>query len=479
MSEPQRVTASYGPRGGVHRGAATDVSQGGSPRVGVCSGDVRSVDVCIVGAGPVGGTLACRLAMAGVSTAIVDRAPLAPMEHPAFDGRAFAIASGPRRLLEAAGLWDKLPEPTCPILDIRVTDGRVGRAASPLHLHFDTRELGEAAGPFGWMVEARSLRVALNRHMASLPALQVFAPAEARVERRGEGAVVRIADGPAIACRLVVAAEGRRSALRDAAGIPVTRLPYGQSGIVCAIAHERPHHNVALEHFLPSGPFAQLPMCAATDVPFVSGSHGVVSEVSPAIGSAPDVSGANVSAPNVSAPNVSAPNVSAIVWTERDRLARIMLGLDDARFAREITRRLGDHLGAVRPIGRRWNYPLAAMIAHRYVDARLALVGDAAHGIHPIAGQGLNLGFQDVEALAGLVIEAVAAGLDPGAPQLLARYQRQRRPANLAMLAATDALDRLFSNDSRAVRLARDVGIAAVHRAAPLKRLFMRRAMGG
>jgi 2-octaprenyl-6-methoxyphenol hydroxylase len=293
------------------------------------------------------------------------------------------------------------------------------------------------------MVEARSLRVALNAHMAALPTLQVFAPAEAHVERRAAGAAVRGAGGPTIACRLVIAAEGRRSPLRDDAGIPVTRLPYGQTGIVCAVAHEKPHHNVALEHFLPSGPFAQLPMCATSGAP-----HG------------------------------SAPHVSAIVWTERDRLARIMLGLDDARFAREIARRLGDHLGAVRPIGRRWSYPLAAMLAHRYVDTRLALVGDAAHGIHPIAGQGLNLGFRDVEVLAGLVIKAVAAGTDPGAPEVLVRYQRQRRPDNLAMLAATDALDRLFSNDSRVVRLARDLGIAAVHRTAPLKRLFMRQAMG-
>ncbi len=428
MSEPPRIPHCVG-----HDGPQ------GPPQ----AGPVR-VEVCIVGAGPVGGTLACRLAMAGVSTAIVDRAPLPPMEHPAFDGRAYAIAAGPRRLLDAAGLWDRLPEPTCPILDIRVTDGRVGRAASPLQLHFAVTELGEAAGPFGWMVEARSLRVALNAHMAALPALQVFAPAEAQVARRPDGAVVHIEGGPDIACRLVVAAEGRRSALRDAAGIPVTRLRYGQTGIVCAVAHDRPHHNAALEHFLPSGPFAQLPMCATTD-----------------------------------AAHVAAPHVSAIVWTERDRLAKIMLGLDDKRFAREISRRLGEHLGAVRPIGRRWSYPLAAMIAHRYVDARLALVGDAAHGVHPIAGQGLNLGFQDVAALAELVIEAVAAGADPGAPELLARYQRQRRPDNLAMLAATDALDRLFSNDSRVVRLARDLGIAAVHRVAPLKRLFMHQAMGG
>jgi 2-octaprenyl-6-methoxyphenol hydroxylase len=400
--------------------------------------ELRHVEVCIVGAGPVGGTLACRLATQGFTTAIIDRAPLPPMERPDFDGRAYAIAAGPRRLLEAAGLWEKLPEPTCPIQDIRVTDGRLGRPASKLHLHFATRELGEAAGPFGWMVEARSLRVALNAHMAVLPALQVFAPAEADVERRPDGAVVQVAGGPDLACRLVIAAEGRRSPLREAAGIPVTRLPYNQTGIVSAVAHERPHHNVALEHFLPSGPFAQLPMCATS----------------------------------------GAPHVSAIVWTERDRLAQIMLRLDDARFAREIARRLGDHLGAVRPIGRRWSYPLAAMLAHRYVDTRLALVGDAAHGIHPIAGQGLNLGFRDVIALSELLIEASRRGDDVGAPAVLQRYQRQRRPDNLLMLTATDALDRLFSSDNPVLRLVRDVGIAAVHRAPPLKRLFMRQAMG-
>ena len=397
------------------------------------------VDVCVVGAGPVGGTLACRLAEAGIRTAVVDRAPLPPMENPAFDGRAYAIAAGPRHLLETAGLWAKLPDPTCPIHDIRVSDGRIGRRASPLHLHFATRELGDDAGPFGWMVEARSLRVALNAHMPTLPTLQVFAPAEASVTRTLDGATVHIAGGPEIACRLVVAAEGRRSALREAAGIPVTRLPYGQTGIVSAIAHEKPHHNVALEHFLPAGPFAQLPMCATGDT----------------------------------------PHVSAIVWTERDARARIILGLDDIRFAREISRRLGDHLGAVRPIGRRWSYPLAAMLAHRYVDTRLALIGDAAHGVHPIAGQGLNLGFRDVEVLAELVIDAVTAGTDPGAPELLADYQRQRRPDNLAMLVGMDALDRLFSNNNPVLRLARDVGIATVHRIGPLKRAFMRQAMGG
>ena len=173
-----------------------------------------------------------------------------------------------------------------------------------------------------------------------------------------------------------------------------------------------------------------------------------------------------------------APNMSAIVWTERAAIAQRMLGLDDADFADAIARRLGNALGALRVLGRRWSYPLGALHAHRYHDTRLVLVGDAAHTIHPIAGQGLNLGFRDAMALADLLIEASHRGEDCGAPSLLRRYQRQRRPENLLMLAATDALDRLFSNDNPLLRLARDVGIAAVHRAPPLKRLFMRQAMG-
>ena len=393
-------------------------------------------DVCVVGAGPVGGTLACRLAAGGVRTVVIDRAKLPPMEHPDFDGRAYAVAAGSRRLLQAAGLWDRLPEPTCPILDIRVSDGRIGRPPSRLFLHFDHREAGGT--PFGWMVEARSLRVGINAALHAHPGVQVFAPAEATVTRAAEGATVRIAGGPDIACRLVVAAEGRGSPLRGQAGISVTRFPYDQTGIVSAVAHARPHHNTALEHFLPSGPFAQLPMCGIA----------------------------------------GAPHVSAIVWTERNAVAERVLALDDSGFGREIARRLGSHLGAVRPIGRRWRYPLGALHAHRYFDTRLALVGDAAHGIHPIAGQGLNLGFRDVIALSDLVIAAVRADADPGAPDLLAAYQRARRSANLAMLAATDGLDRLFSTDNPALRLARDLGIAAVHRLPALKRAFMRQAMG-
>jgi 2-octaprenyl-6-methoxyphenol hydroxylase len=208
--------------------------------------------------------------------------------------------------------------------------------------------------------------------------------------------------------------------------------------MVFAVAHERPHHGIALEHFLPGGPFAQLPM----------------------------------------APTEGAPNLSAIVWTERTATAERLLRLPDDAFAREVARRLGDHLGAIRPVGRRWSYPLSAMHAHRYIGTRLALAGDAAHGVHPIAGQGLNLGFRDAIALADLVADAAAAGEDPGAPALLARYQAARRPDNMLMLAATDALDRLFSTNNPLLRLARDVGIASVHRVPALKRMFIRQAMG-
>ncbi len=402
---------------------------------GMPPGEAVEVAVCIVGAGPVGAALACRLGAEGMPVAIVDRAALPPMEHPDFDGRAYAIASGNRRLLEAAGVWARLPLPSGPIEGIRVSDGRPGQPASPLFLHFDHAEVGE---PFGWMTEARSLRVALNATLHAHETITVAAPAEASVSRDEAGALVRTGDGRIIRARLVVAAEGRESPLRRQAGIPVTRLAYRQSGLVCAVAHERPHRNQALEHFLPGGPFAQLPM---------AGTEG-------------------------------APNLSAIVWSERDVLAGRLMALPEAAFTREVQRRLGPHLGTIRPVGRRWLYPLAALHAQRYVDTRLVLIGDAAHGIHPIAGQGLNLGFRDVAALYDLLIETYRAGGDVGDPALLRRYQAVRRPANLAMLAATDVLDRLFSNDNPAIRLARDLGIAGVHRMPRLRRAFMQAAMG-
>jgi 2-octaprenyl-6-methoxyphenol hydroxylase len=255
--------------------------------------------------------------------------------------------------------------------------------------------------------------------------------------------VVRLSSGQAITARLVVAAEGRNSPLREQAGIRHTTLDYHQLGMVGAFAHEEPHRNIALEQFLPNGPFAQLPLTGP-------GGFGTA----------------------------ALPHASAFVWADKTEIARRVLALPDEAFGRELRRRIGDHLGEIRPIGRRWSYPLSALWVSRWTDTRLALVGDAAHGVHPIAGQGLNLGFRDVAALAEEVIEAWNGGGDPGAPEVLRRYQARRRPDTLLMLSGMHALERLFGNDLAPVRWARRLGIAAVDRIGPLKRGFARQAMG-
>ena len=399
------------------------------------------VAACIVGAGPVGATLAATLAAAGLPTAVVDSAPLPPMALPDFDGRAYAIALTSKRLLEAAGIWDRLPAEPGPIRRIRVADGRPGEPASRLGLVFDAAEV--SAEPFGYMVEARSLRVALNAALPTLPNLQVFAPARATVERRAEGATVRLSTGEVLNARLVIAAEGRNSPLRREAGIRTTTLDYHQIGMVGAFAHELPHQGVALEQFLPNGPFAQLPLAGP-------GNFGTA----------------------------ALPHASAFVWADRTAIAKRMLALDDAAFGRELARRMGDSLGAIRPIGRRWSYPLSALLVDRWTDTRLALIGDAAHGVHPIAGQGLNLGFRDVAALAEEMIAAWNGGGDPGSAAVLARYQARRRPDTMLMLSGMHALERLFGNDFGPVRLARRLGIAAVDRIPGLKKAFARQAMG-
>ncbi|MHA1151546.1 MAG: FAD-dependent monooxygenase [Alphaproteobacteria bacterium] len=245
-------------------------------------------------------------------------------------------------------------------------------------------------------------------------------------------------DGRQIRAQLIVGAEGKASPLRERAGIRVTRWDYPQVGIVCTVAHEAPHHGVAHEHFLPAGPFALLPM---TDGP----------EGGPR---------------------------SSLVWTERRALAPAMMALSEADFAAELERRFGGGLGRLRQAGGRWSYPLGLMLAEACMDARLALVGDAAHVIHPIAGQGLNLGLRDVAALAETLVDARRLGLDLGSAEVLTRYQSWRRVDGTLFAVATDGLNRLFSNDLGPLRLVRDLGLAAVDRAPPLKRFFMCHAMG-
>jgi 2-octaprenyl-6-methoxyphenol hydroxylase len=399
---------------------------------GTTSAGVASADVLIVGGGMVGMSLALALGGAGLDVVVVDRDDPAALLAAPYDGRASAVAYGSRRVLEGLGAWQGMAAAAEPILEIRVSDGD-----APLFLHYDHREVGEE--PLGHIIENRAIRTGLFARRSAVPAIDLRAPATVTaIDFLPGGVIATLADGARIRASLAVAADGRNSWLRERVGIPVTRWRYRQTGIVCTMGHARPHRGVAHERFLPAGPFAVLPM---TDDP----EHG---------------------------------HRSSIVWTERESLAPAMMALDDAAFSAELGRRFGPWYGDVRVLGGRWSYPLSLLHADRYIGPRLALVGDAAHAIHPIAGQGLNLGIRGVAALAEVTVEAARLGLDIGAPEVLARYQRWRRFDAMALVAVTDGLNRLFSNEMPPVRAIRDLGLAAVNAAAPARRFFMRHAMG-
>ena len=388
----------------------------------------QQVELLIAGGGLIGLLLGSACAGAGLGVAIADRQDPGTMVGEGFDGRSSAIAYGSRRVLDALGLWPEIATEAEPILEIRVADD-----GAPLFLHYDHRDL-DGATPLGYIVENRVLRRILLERVRSLASLSFQAPVEVdAVERSSLTALATLSDGRTIAARLVVAADGQESRLRRAAGIGTLEWRYRQTGIVTTVRHEHPHYGIAVEHFLPAGPFAILPMTG---------------------------------------------NRSSIVWTERAELAARLLTLPDDAFAAEIAARFGDFLGMVEPIGPRWTYPLSLMVAERYVAERLALVGEAAHVIHPIAGQGLNLGIRDVATLAEVIIDRRRLGLDIGDPEVLADYQQWRRLDTLALAAVTDGLNRLFSNEFVPLRLARDLGLAAVDRLPALKRLLMHDAMG-
>jgi 2-octaprenyl-6-methoxyphenol hydroxylase len=409
-------------------------------------------EVLIAGGGMVGLTLGIALAGAGIATIVVDAADPAALRAATYDGRSSAIARGTQQALAVLGIWPGMAAAAEPILEIRVSDGKVGSEASPFFLHYNHLELSpDWQGPLGYIVENLATRRALAAQAAGMANLMLLAPARIAALERGPAAARAILDdGRRIRARLAVGAEGKASPLREAAGIRVTRWDYPQCGIVCTVAHEAPHAGVAHEHFLPSGPFALLPM---TDLP----------EDAPE--DAPE-SGRG------------GRHRSSLVWTERRALVPALMALSEADFGAELERRFGTGLGRLRQVGGRWSYPLGLMFAERCVDARLALVGDAAHVIHPIAGQGLNLGLRDVAALAETLVDARRLGLDLGSAAVLARYQGWRRVDGALLAVATDGLNRLFSNDFGPIRLIRDLGLAAVDRAPPVKRFFMRHAMG-
>jgi 2-octaprenyl-6-methoxyphenol hydroxylase len=390
----------------------------------------KQVNMVVGGAGFAGLALAIALRQSLGERFTVTVADPALAHVPSKDPRATAIAAAARRLFEAIEVWDAVEPTAQPMLDMVVTDSRLEDAVRPTYLTFGGEiEEGE---PFAHMVENRYLIDALVARAREV-GVDLRATAVSHYETTAKAVTVTFADGGELSARLLVGADGARSAIREQAGIATHGWSYDQSGIVTTVAHERPHNGCAEEHFLPAGPFAILPLTG---------------------------------------------NRVSIVWTERTRDAERIVALPDDEFHAELERRFGLHLGELKIVGPRRAYPLGLYNARSFIADRLALIGDAAHVIHPIAGQGLNMGLRDVAALAESVADAARLGLDIGSPQVLERYQRWRRFDTMTMSVATDGLNRLFSNHSDALRLVRDIGLGLVERMPALKRTFIREAAG-
>lgn len=394
----------------------------------IASGADAATDAIVVGAGLSGLTIALALAEAGLSCVIVD--PIDPRVSAAGrnDVRTTAISLSSRRMLTVLGAWQAVADGAEPIHDIRVSD-----AGSRSFLHYDHTTVGDE--PMGHIVDNSGLKAAMLDRLATHgDRVTIAAPGSAAaLSTSAGGATLTLDDGRALSAPLVIAADGRLSRISALAGIRHSTTDYHQTSIVDTIAHERPHANIAHERFLPGGPLALLPLSG---------------------------------------------NRSALVWTERSAVARRIAGLDDDAFAAALTERFGDSLGALRPLGPRRTFPLSLIVAESYVADRVALVGDAAHAIHPIAGQGFNLGLRDVAALAEVLADAARLGLDIGSAPVLRDYQRRRRFDTMTLVAATDGLTRLFSNDIPPIRAVRRIGLAVVERVPVLKRAAIRHAMG-
>ena len=383
----------------------------------------------------------CGGAFAGLALALALRQGLGPDipvvvadpalgMRPSRDPRATAIVAACRRLFEALGVWEEVAPNAQPILDMVVTDSALADATRPVFLTFaGDVEPGE---PFAHMVENRNLIDALAAR-AEAAGVDLRATAVNNYEASADGIDVVLADGATIAASLLIAADGARSKLREQAGIATHGWEYDQSGIVVTVGHERDHHGRAEEHFLPAGPFAILPLTGKR---------------------------------------------SSLVWTETRKEAARITALGEEEFHAELERRFGLHLGEIKALDKPRAFPLGYFVARSFIAERMALVGDAAHVIHPIAGQGLNMGLKDVAALAEVVVDAARLGMDPGQANVLERYQRWRRFDTMAMGVATNSLNLLFSNESKLLRAVRDIGLGLVDRAPPLKNLFIRQAAG-
>ena len=389
-------------------------------------------DILIVGGGLNGPALALAAARAGLSSTVIDALPEPTRKNAGFDGRSYALALASVRLLRNLGLWERVSENAQPMQEIKVSDGRAGEGPSPFFLHFDHAEIEE--GPMGHMLEDRFLRRALIEAMAGDPLIKQVSSDTVTAQQVGAtGVSVTLASGKVLSGRLLIGADGRGSGTAARAGISRTGWGYGQTALVAAIEHDLPHHGIAHQFFMPPGPLAILPL--------------------------PD-------------------NVSSIVWSETDATAARFAALPDAEFMEVLRPRFGDFLGGIQLRGKRYTYPLSLTVANSFVADRLALIGDAAHGMHPIAGQGLNAGLRDVAALAQVMTEASRRGEDIAAADVLARYQQWRRFDTATLAMATDLTNRLFSNDNPILRAARDFGMGALGQMPGLRRGFIREAAG-
>jgi 2-octaprenyl-6-methoxyphenol hydroxylase len=393
----------------------------------------RRYEAIIAGGGFVGLTLAlalAKLAPAGFRVALIDAEPVGASARG--DARASALSAATRRLLTVLSVWSRLADVAQPITSIEVTDSPLNASLRPHMLGFDREdETGDAGAS---MVENRHLAGALHDAVAAEAAIETFAPNSAVDFRVSPfGVTVTLASGAEIEGALLVAADGRRSRLREQAGIKCVGWSYQQIGIVTTVAHAKPHHGRAVQHFLPDGPFAILPLKG---------------------------------------------NRSSIVWSEDTEKGEAIMAADEAGFVTELSRRFGHTLGDIALAGPRQSFPLDLQIARRFAGDRLVLIGDAAHAVHPLAGQGLNIGMRDVAALAEVLIEGARLGLDAGTPALLERYERWRRFDSAFSAAVMDGLNRLLSNDNAPLRALRDLGLGLVDRAPQLKRFLVREAAG-
>lgn len=390
-------------------------------------------DILIAGGGLNGPALALALAQSGLSVTVVDARPAPARAEAGFDGRSYALAIASKRLLTAIGVWPAVAAQVQPILQIKASDGTAGQGAAPFFLHFDSAEIEE--GPMGFMLEDRHLYRAFLDAMQTTPGLTLLSGETVVAQEIGpKGVTVSLASGKTLTARLLIGCDGRGSGTAARAGIRRVGWGYGQTALVTAIRHAEDHHGVAQQFFMPAGPLAILPL---------PGGHH-----------------------------------SSIVWSESETAAKAIQALDNAAYLEVLRPRFGDFLGEITLAGARFTYPLSLSLAQSFVAPRLALVGDAAHGVHPIAGQGLNLGLRDVAALAEVLVDATRRGEDIGAEDVLERYQRWRRFDSTTLALGMDSVNRLFSNDNPALRLARDLGMGAVNALPGLRRRFIRQAAG-